>query len=212
MQWSEYADAARGLAGVRAEEAARRARVGERATGGRSAVEQLRQRLTAQRDYLAGLAVRLREPRPSFDGVSRTGLTDADEAVRRAWQAVEQADVEARLAEDRGSQPVLFPGMSTTGRNVLVYAAATLLAWAVSCGLFTFSPEAGSGSVGLLAWSLCGLPAMAFFAGYFTIAIFGRPRMQTAGTAAHSVRLGGLICFVGMWVGWVLFLAATSLI
>ncbi|MFC7548006.1 hypothetical protein [Plantactinospora sp. GCM10030261] len=212
MRWSEYADAARGLAAIRAEEGARRAAVGKRTADGRAAVEQLRQRLTAQRDYLAGLATRLGEPPPSFEGVARAGLTDVDEALRRAWQAVEQADVEARRAEDRGNQPALLPGMSTTGRNVLVYAAATFVAWLVSLGLYVFSPDAGTGSVGLLAWSLCGLPAVAFFAGYTTIAVFGRPRLRPGATASHSVRLGGLICFVGMWAGWVLFLAATSLL
>lgn len=212
VRWAEYTDAARGLAEVRGGEAARRARAAERMTGVRSAVDRLRQRLAAQREHLAGQGVRLREPRPSFEGVARTGLTDAEEAVRRAWQAVEQADAEARRAEERANQPALFPGMSTTGRNSLVYAAATLVAWLASCGLYAFSPQAGAGSVGLLMWSLCGLPALAFFAGYATIAVFGRPRTQSSAQTSHSVRLGGLICFGGMWLGWVLVVAAASMI
>lgn len=211
MRWAEYADAARGLAEVRGGEAERQARVAERAAAGRSAVEQLRQRLIAQGEHLVGMATRLREPRPSIDGVARSGLTDLDEALRRAWEAVGQADTEARRAEERGNQPALFPGMSTTGRNALVYLAATAVAWLASCGLYVNSPD-GEAPVGLLAWSVCGLPALAFFGGYLTIAVFGRPRMQLGGTATHSVRLGGLICFGGMWVGWMLFLAATSLV
>lgn len=212
MRWAEYADAARGLADVRDREALRHARVAERAAVGLAAVDRLRQRIAAQRGHLAGLAVRLGEPRPSFEGVARSGLADVDEALRRAWQAVEQADAEARRAADRASQPALLPGMSPAGRNALVYAAATLVAWLASCGLYAFSPEAGSASVGLLAWSLCGLPGLAFSAGYLTIAVFGSPRMPAAGKAHHSVRLGGVICFGGMWFGWMLFLAGASLI
>jgi hypothetical protein len=108
MNWAEYAEASRRLSEVRRREADRRALVQERTAGGRAAVEPLKRRLTAQRDHLAALAVRVREPRPSFGGVARTGLADVDEAVRE-----------------------------------------------------------------------------------------------------HSVRLGGLICFVGMWLTWFLFVAAT---
>jgi hypothetical protein len=200
------------LAAVRDREAARQAGATERTGQARADVEQLQRRLTAQRDYLTDVAARLGEPRPSFDGVAPTGLTDIAEAIRRGWDAVTQADGELRQAEQRGNQPTLLPGMSTTGRNAVVYAAATFLALLVSCGLYSVSPQAGVASVGLLAWSLCGLPAVAFFGGYLIIAVFGRPRLQTTTKASHSVRLGGLICFVGMWGGWIAFLITTSLL
>jgi hypothetical protein len=159
-----------------------------------------------------GVAMRLREPPPSFDGVTRTGLTDADEAVRQAREAIDRADAEAQQAEEHGTRPVLFPSMSTTGRNVLLYSSAAWCMWLISCGLYALKPQSGSAPVGLLLWSMCGLPAIAYFAAYIVISIFGRPRLQSQGQTDHSARLGGLICFGGMALAWVLFLAATALI
>lgn len=211
MNWAEYVDTSRRLAEVRRREAERRARLQERTAATKAAIERLRQRLAAQRDHLVGMAIRLREPRPSLDNLARSGLTDVDEALRRAWQAVEQSDVEARQAEERGLQPAFLPGLSTTGRNALVYAAAAVLAALASCGLWAASPDTDLGRVplSLVPWQLCGLPALAFFAGYLTIALFGRPRVETREKPNRSVRLGGLICFVGMWLFWFLLVASS---
>jgi multidrug efflux pump subunit AcrA (membrane-fusion protein) len=210
VRWAEYAEASRRLAEIRGQEQTRQSHAQQRAAAGRAAVEQLQRRLAAQRDHLAGVATRLGEPQPHLDGTARTGLTDPDEAIRRAVQAIDQADVEARQAEERGMRPVLLPTMSTKGRNGLVYAAAAFGMWLVSCGLYSFSSRSGSASIGLLLWSLCGLPAMAFFAAYVVISIFGRAKVQSLGQVDHSARLGGLICFGGMLGAWIVFLAATA--
>lgn len=154
--------------------------------------------------------MRLGEPQPHLDRAARTGLTDPDQAIRRAVQAIDQADAETRQAEERGMRPVLFPTMSVKGRNALVYSAAAFGMWLVSCGLYSFSSRSGSASIGLLLWSMCGLPAIAFFGGYVVISIFGRAKVQSLGQVDHSMRLGGLICFGGMFGAWVVFLAATA--
>jgi hypothetical protein len=192
-------------------EAQRLADVEHGLSAGRSAVAQLRQRVSAQQDHLAGLAAKLHEPRVSFGGVVRTGLTDVGEAVRRAREAVDNADAEARKAEERAYQPMLLPGMSPTGRNTLVYLGAALVASIVSCGLWQTSPDADLGSIplSLVPWSLCGLPAIAFFAGYLTIAIFGRSRLDSGRRGNYSIRLGGLICFGGMMAFWLLLVVAS---
>lgn len=211
VDWDEYTAASRRLTAVRLAEKARRSKVQEGTSTGRDAVGQLRQQVTAQRDRLAALALRLREPRPSFGGAAPAGVADVDEAVRRGWEALKQADAEARQAEERGHQPALLPGMSGTARNVLVYLATTLLASLASCGMWVASPDTDFGQVpvSLLPWSLCGLPAVAFFGGYFTIAALGRPRIRQGEKASHSVRLGGLICFGGMWLVWLLYVVAS---
>jgi hypothetical protein len=59
---------------------------------------------------------------------------------------------------------------------------------------------------------VCGLPAIAYIAAYVVILAFGRPRVPILGQTDHSARLGGLICFGGMFLGWILFLAATALL
>lgn len=211
VDWDEYTAASRRLTAVRLAEIARCSKVQEGTATGRGAVGQLKAQLTAQRDHLAALALRLREPRPSFGGAARGGVADVDEAVRRGWEALGHADAEARRAEDRGHQPALLPGMSGTARNVLVYLATMLLASVASCGMWVTSPDTDFGQipVSLLPWSLCGLPAVAFFGGYFTIAAFGRPRIREGEKASHSVRLGGLICFGGMWLVWLLYIVAS---
>jgi hypothetical protein len=211
MRWAEYAELARRLADARTEEAARSAQVQQRAAAGRAGVEKLKRRLSIQGDHLLGLSQRLREPHPSFGGVARTGLSDPDEALRLAWEAVDQADVEARRAEERGMRPTLLPTMSPTGRNVLVYSAAALCTWLLSCGLFVLSPDSGA-SAGTLLWSMCGLPAIAYFAAYILISVLGRPRTQTMGEVDRSARLGGVICFGGSFLAWILLLAVTSLV
>lgn len=212
MRWAEYAEASRRLAEVRGQEAARQAQAEQRAAAGRVAVEQLERRLAAQREHLIGLATQLREPKPSLDGAARTGVTKPDEAIRKAMQAIDQADAEARRAEERGMRPVLFPLMSTRGRNGLVYSVASFGMWLVSCGLYSFRSEPGSAPAGLLLWSIFGLPAIAFFAGYVVISIFGRPRTQPLGEVDRSNRLGGWICFGGMLGGWIVFLVAAALL
>jgi hypothetical protein len=211
VDWGEYAATSRRLTAIRLAEIARRSKVQEGTATGRDAVEQLKGHLAAQREHLTALALRLREPRPSFGGAARGGVAGMDEAVRRGRDALTHADAEARRAEERGHQPALLPGMSGTARNVLVYLATTLVASVASCGMSAASPDADLGKIpiGLLPWSLCGLPAVAFFGGYFTIAAFGRPRIRTGEKASHSVRLGGLICFGGMWLVWLLYIVAS---
>ena len=201
----------RRLSEVRQAEAQRRANVDQSLSVEQSAVAQLKQRVAAQQDHLAGLAERLHEPRLSFGGVVRTGLTDVGEAVRRGREALDNADTEARRAEERAYQPAFLPGMSSTGRNSLIYLGAAFLASMVSCGLWLTSPDTDLGRLplSLVPWSLCGLPAIAFFAGYLTIAIFGRSRLDSGRGANYSMRLGGLICFVGMAVFWLLLVVAS---
>jgi hypothetical protein len=109
MSWAECAEVSRRLADVRGQEAARQTQSHQQAASGRATVEQLKRRLSAQRDHLAGVAMGLGEPQPSFDGAARTGLNDVDEAIRRAWSTIDQADAEARQSEERGMRPVLFP-------------------------------------------------------------------------------------------------------
>jgi hypothetical protein len=83
VRWGEYAEASRRLAEVRGREEARQSHAHQRAAAGRAAVEQLQRRVIAQREHLAGVAMRFGERQPRLDGAARTGLTDADEAVRR---------------------------------------------------------------------------------------------------------------------------------
>jgi hypothetical protein len=203
VSWAEYTEAARELAELRRHDDAVRADRDVAARTARDDLDKLDQHLATQRETLTRLAGTLRLPEPWFGPAERSAVTDLARALHLAADAVNSADVEARRAEQSGTRPMLLPDLSPTGRNALIYGGWALVGWLLQCGLFTFSPEA---DFSLLAWSLCGLPAVAFFAGYLTVSTLGQPRVGKE--HPKQPRLGGAICFVGMplaWIGLVAF-------
>lgn len=207
MTWAEYTDAARELAELRRADAAA---VAERAAATRTADDDLAtltKHLTAQQAYLTGLAKTLKLPEPWFGAADPSPSRDLATALHRAADAANEADAEARRAEQLGTNPRILPGASPTARNATIYGGWALLGWLLQCGLAGFAPE---NDFGVLAWSLCGLPAMAFFGGYLTVATLGQPRVGTA--LPKQTRLGGAICFVGMPLAWIALTALLSFV
>jgi hypothetical protein len=204
MNWIEYAQAAQRLADLRRREEQRLAGVRERTAGMRTEVEPLRRRLVLQRDRLTRTAKDLRLAAPDLGGVSPSGVSDPAELGQRTNHALEQADALLKAVDDRAREPGLLPGVHPTLRNGLVYAGATVLAGLLSCGLTIFGTRGPDHRFPLWTapWALCGLPAVAFFAGYFIIGSLGRPRLGSTGPLDRSVRLGGLICLLGLWLIW----------
>ena len=207
--WAGYTDAAQQMSAIRGEEQARAGQLAAGTRDGKVHVDRLTRRLAAQRQHLTQLAVTLRLPAPQFGGIVRSGVPDPGEALRLAATAADAADTAARTAERRATRPPLLPDLTPLARNSLVYAAAAVLGTVASIAIFTISPGTRYGRIPLqlVPWSLCGLPALAFFAGYLTISLLGQPRIGGGGT--RSVRLGGAICFVGMPILWFIFIAAT---
>ncbi|MEW2442720.1 hypothetical protein [Micromonospora marina] len=207
--WAAYTDHARRLAALLHDE---RARADQRATAGRSgraAVDQITHRLETQRLHLHQLAATLRLPEPHVGGVVPSPVPDPAEALRRAGAAAAAADTAAERAHRRAAQPPLLPGFTPLARNAVVYAAAATLGTLASVLMFAVSPDADLGRIPwqLAPWSLCGLPALAFFAGYLTIGLVGQPRIGGGGN--RSMPAGGVICLVGMPILWLILIAAT---
>lgn len=132
---------------------------------------------------------------------ARRPAADPDEALRLAWEAVNRADVQTRLATERALKPLLLPEMKPSSRNALVYGAATLVAVVVQLGMIAIDSVAHLGMPTLLYLPvlLFVLPALALAAGYATLTVVGRPRIQTARPISLSGKLGCLICFLGSW-------------
>lgn len=205
VSWSDYARAARELAELRRVEDAAAA---DRAAVTRTAaddLDNLTRHLEAQQDLLHKLAGTLKLPEPWIGRADRSSVTDVAQALHLAADAANAADVEARRAEHIGTRPILLPDVSPTTRNVIVYSAWAGLGWLLQCGLMTFSSET---DFGVLAWSLCGLPALAFFAGYLTVSTVGQSRVGAK--LPKQARLGGVICFGGMTLAWIALIAAFS--
>jgi hypothetical protein len=196
------------LARVRRDDAASRAHDSEVARAAQAEIDRLTRHLNAQRGQLSNLAKALRLPEPAPGAVGRSSTADLGVALQQSAEATNRADVEARRAEHLAHQPALLPGFSPTGRNALVYSGWCLVGWLAQCALSAVAPET---SFGVLAWSLCGLPALAFFAGYLTIATAGQPRIG-GDEYPKNPRLGGVICFVGMPLAWLLLIAAVTFV
>ena len=209
MTWQAYTEAVTRLSAVRG---ADRDQIATATTENQQLTRQVSKldtRMRAQAEQLTKLAAALKLPAPRLSGVVRSPVTDPAEALRLAAAAAQRAEAGARLAEQRAGQPMLLPGMSAGLRNALVYLTAATVGTIVSVLIFALSPgtEFGQVPLRLAPWSLCGLPALAFFGGYLTIALIGQPKLGEAGT--RSPKLGGAICFVGMPILWFLFIAAS---
>ncbi|MBO0871049.1 MAG: hypothetical protein J2P15_21060 [Micromonosporaceae bacterium] len=201
MNWAEYTDAARRLAEVRRREADRVAALRQRGEHAREEAGKLNEALEKQREELTRLATQLRLPPPTSAGLLPAEASDVDEAINAGKAALAHARTYAQQAERRSYQPGLLPGLPVGARNLVVYSACTVVAAVITFLAFgSYDSARGSMSFSFIAWSVCGLPALAFFAAYAIITFFGRPRVEAGRQpATRSVRLGGLICFVGMW-------------
>lgn len=208
-QWAAYTDAAQQISALMRAEQDRTTQQAATTRTGQAGVDRLTHRLAAQRQHLTQLAGALRLPAPHFGGAVPSPVTDPGEALHRAVTAADAADTAAREAHRRGAQPPLLPGLTPLGRNLVVYAAAALLGTIASMLMFLVNPDTEFGRIPwqLVPWSLCGFPALAFFAGYLTINLAGQPRIGDGVT--KSVRAGGVICFIGMPIMWLIFIAAT---
>jgi hypothetical protein len=201
--WAAYVSAAQRLGAVRQAE---RDRSGERHRTVAAAGEQLAElsvQAMAQQADLTELAGKLRLPAPSFPPAARgevTGPLGLDSAasptdrLARAGQCLHEANLAADAAEDAGRQPVLLPNLGPRARNAVVYAGCSLLGLAaqlVMIGLY--SQKLVTDQVSMYAWTCCGFPALAFFAGYLVIGVVCQSRMSTQ-PVDRSVRMGALIC------------------
>jgi hypothetical protein len=208
VSWSEYAAAARELAELRnADDAADADRASLARTAQRD-LEKLTKHLGAQQEHLVELSRTLGLPAPHIGKSGRSTVTNIAEALHRAADAANAADDAAREAGNAASKPILLPELSPGSRNALIYTFWSMIGWVLQCGLLTASD---AGALETAPWALCGLPAVAFFAGYLTVMTLGRPRTGGADYPKH-MRLGGVICFVGMPVFWIVLVAATTLL
>ena len=208
MSGEQYADLVRQVSALRHADAGEAAGRQHTAHAVQADIDRLTTRLAAQRAHLTQLAQQIKLPAPRFDLPPPSGVSDPAEAAHRAERAITAADVAAQDAHHLAGRPVILPGLSPAARAAAIYAGCAGIGWLAQCGLFLASSET---DFGVLAWSLCGLPALAFFAGWLTVATLGQPR-TIGGQLPHHVRLGGLICFLGMPIAWIGLIAIFSIL
>jgi hypothetical protein len=131
--------------------------------------------------------------------VPRTPVVDPDHELELARRAADEADGAAMRAETMAQQPPLLPGLSPLARAVAVYGGGALVAVILEYLLVIGSDLVDPFS--LFAWMCGGLPALAFFASYLVLTVWGKPRM-IVGVPARYARLGFAICFAAMPIGY----------
>ncbi|MFD0819894.1 hypothetical protein ACFQ0D_16640, partial [Micromonospora zhanjiangensis] len=121
-----------------------------------------------------------------------------------ARQRVDEADEAATEAETVAQQPQLLPKLSPLARAVTVYLAFSAVAGLIQIVPLLATDDTPGGTFTLFAWVCAGLPAMAFFAAYFVLATWGKPKI-VLGRAEAYARIGFAICFAMMplvYCGW----------
>ncbi|MGW0432697.1 hypothetical protein ACWDV4_09145 [Micromonospora sp. NPDC003197] len=133
----------------------------------------------------------------------RPAPVDPAQALDLARQAADVADQSALRAETMAQQPPLLPGWSPIARALAIYGGFALLAVAMGVLLFyQLDTEVEKRDFGrwftAIAWAGGGLPALAFFAGYLVLNVWGKPRMVVGKQPSAHLRIGFLICFVAV--------------
>jgi hypothetical protein len=203
--WPQYAEYARRLDFVRAEEQARtegiRASVAQMST----AADDLQARLNGQGGMMLDLAGTLRLRRPKLTPIPPEGHVEPSTDLERAAGILDQGDLEARRASARGERPALLPKLSPIGRSLAVYGSAALVVLLVQALAFL---QTGSKTNPFLV--LFVIPMIGFAVAYGVMTVGGRPRTKqvvepdpryrsrtqvTQLTPKNYIRLGFLLCF-----------------
>ncbi|MGI5215175.1 hypothetical protein [Plantactinospora sp. CA-290183] len=153
--------------------------------------------------------------RPPAAPVSGAGgppapAADPGRELELARQALDAADGLITRAETEAQQAPLFPGLSMRSRALAVYFSClgviTVIIWILLTASELHAFNGGRGQLTVLSWSCAGLPAMAFFVGYFVLSVWGKPRM-VEGRFPRYPRLGFLICFLGAPLAFLVYFA-----
>jgi hypothetical protein len=187
--WTEYAEYARRLDAVRAEEVARTAGMREGVAAMSEHADTLQARLNGQGGMLLNLAGELRLRRPKLTPIPPEGFIEPATALGDVGRSIDLGDAEARRAADRGQFAALLPNLSAGMRGFVVYGAAALVIL-----LFQGVSFARSGQHTNAVIVLFLIPLIGFVIGYAVLALGSRTRMVTAAGGVHA-RWGFVLCF-----------------
>jgi hypothetical protein len=209
--WAQYAEYARRLDAVRAEEQARTAGMREGVAEMSAHADDLQARLNGQGGMLTNLATILQLRRPKLTPIEPEGFVDPSTELGQVARAIDLGDQEARRADVRGHQAALLPAMSGLLRSLVVYGSAAALVLLLQALEFL---RAGKDTNGFAV--LFVIPLLGFVVGFVVLALGSRVRVtelpetsasgivnrtQAAQLAARKAaaaprtRLGALLCF-----------------
>jgi hypothetical protein len=197
--WDEYADLLRRLDHLVSTGERARVEAAAHASTERSAAAQLDRRLAAQGQRVASLGESIGSrtvappPAPLEDSLAAQRYPEGPLAAAR--QYADAADTAALEAELLAQRPPLLPALSPPVRALVVYAVTAAATALVQFALLVIAEPEVIGPFALYAWVCAGLPAMAFFAGYLVLTVWGRPRVL-ADPPARYPGPGFAVCFL----------------
>lgn len=187
--WSRYAELARRLDEVRAEEIARTAGMREAAAEMSAHADALEGRLLGQQGMLTRLAVSLRLREPRLDPIVPEEPVDPATALARLAGTIDRGDLEAKRAGSRGERAGFLPALGPRVRSVIVYGVATLLVLIAQLPIIR-------GKVPYYGLEvIVVIPAIGFGLAFLLLRFGGRSRVDLKAPEVPA-RLGFLMCFV----------------
>jgi hypothetical protein len=197
--WAQYAEYARRLDAVRAEELARTAGMREAVAVMSTHADQLEARLNGQGGMLGNLASTLRLRRPKLTAIPAEGFVEPSTALGDVGRLIDVGDVESRRAAERGHYPALLPTLSATWRSVAVYGTAALVILMLQ--LLAARPLLRSAAERAAhpnddpsaLKDLFVIPLICFAVAFVVLAVGGRSRVSQP-SPTSSTRLGLVLC------------------
>lgn len=186
--WSRYAELARRLDEVRAEEIARTAGMREAVAEMSAHADQLEARLRGQGSMLTRLATSLRLRAPRLDPTPPEGPVDPATDLARLAGVIDRGDLEAQHAGTRGEQAGLMPGLGGQTRSWIVYLGAALLV------LIAQLPLVRGNVPRLDLLVILVIPGIGFLVAFLLLRFGGRSRVDLQAPEVPA-RLGFLLCF-----------------
>ncbi|MEV0329488.1 hypothetical protein AB0H63_24025 [Micromonospora echinospora] len=120
---------------------------------------------------------------------------DPAEELARVRSSADEADRYGRQVEARAGQPRLLPGWSPLARAIVVYLGSAVVG-ALAVAVLVLVANAGWIDAATLAvWTVAGIPALAFFAGFLLLGRYGRPAVGGTSPPRH-LNAGFVICFL----------------
>ena len=188
--WAEYAEYARRLDEVRAQENARTAGIREGVAEMSEHADALRGRLEQQRRGMTAFAQKVKLPAPTGAGPHPEGHVEPQTDLARVAQLLDAAEREGTAAIERANRPNLLPRSGAGMRGFAVFGLAALVIMVVQ--LVGFSTT--NNNPDFLRYGVF-VPLLGFVAALLVVRQGNRARNPDVQPAALPTRMGLLLCF-----------------
>ncbi|GLY27867.1 hypothetical protein [Kineosporia sp. NBRC 101731] len=201
--WAEYAEYARRLDSVRAEENARTAGIREGVAQMSEHADELVALLDNQRYHLTAFAQKAKLTFPPGAGTPPEGRVEPQTDLARVAQLIDEAESQGADAHNRAIRPNLLPGLSGGLRGFVVFGVTALVIMAVQfVGFATTGNNPDFLRYGVL------VPLVGFGAASLLLRVGNKGRDPDLAPAPVPTRLGLLMCFGALPVLFLILIAA----